>query len=658
MAHPIILGDHSYVEPISSMDFMRGVPVTSYRGAMRTRTSTLWDSSTSYRGGRSSDRRDLREMCSRGRRVYRENTIGRSLLDTETDNVVAEGYRLHMQTNSPEFNREAPERFAAWLDRADITGLMGGTELMRASWREPRKDGDGGILLINNGGVPRLQYVPGDLITNPYKGFDVRSMFDGVEIDAVGRPTRFHIREVDEGGKDTITAVDARDFVYMAHRNGEPNALRGATVYEPIFALLDQVDAYLDAVIVAARMGAIFGLIMKKNKPQAVLDKLAQMANSQGNWQRGMTLENGLLQIIGTDEDVAQVQAHQPMQQTPDFLRACFRIACLAFDMPLEIGQKDLSQVNFSGGRIGLIGYYRSCRVKQAWHQLPWKRIVFWWLSIEKKRQALGFDNAFTTPFPEDYGQFSLQGREWDYNDPLKEAEADLMEISMGLASPQQKAKERGKDFEQLMRELAEARRMMMAAGLPLILSTHVNQEDAAAQGADTDPAPTTEPADAPLNGTQIAAALDVMKLLREGALTEPAAVEFVTKLGIDAVKAQQMARELPKLDAGAGDVAWKREVLKGLLAVPQAREAVYNAIDVLDLAEKTGLKRESGYVPPYAAVVAPAGQLNTGATIRDPEGDIVGADVINEEPVDAPVDGGGTRNTNPSEQQANQPAE
>jgi hypothetical protein len=34
-----------------------------------------------------------------------------------------------------------------------------------------------------------------------------------------------------------------------------------------------------------------------------------------------------MVKYIGTDEEVAQVQAHQPMQQTPDFIRAMLRLS-------------------------------------------------------------------------------------------------------------------------------------------------------------------------------------------------------------------------------------------------------------------------------------------------------------------------------------------
>jgi hypothetical protein len=194
----------------AGIEVARSLPASSYRGAVATRSGQTWSNSVSFRGGRSSERVDLGEMRSRARRVWEDNAIGRSLLNTETDNVVAEGFSLQMRSSSAAFNEEAEKRFYRWLDKADIAGHATGSQLFRMSWLEPRKDGDGGFLLLTRGGYPFLQYIPGDLIRNPYKGFDFHTMFDGVECDPAGRPVRFWIRDVDEGGKDEVADVSPR----------------------------------------------------------------------------------------------------------------------------------------------------------------------------------------------------------------------------------------------------------------------------------------------------------------------------------------------------------------------------------------------------------------------------------------------------------------
>lgn len=473
----------------------------SHSGAVGNRsTANDWGDSRSYNGGTGSDRRSLMAMRNRARRLFRENVIGRSLLLTEADNVISDGFSLQMRTDSAAFNDEAEERFYEWLDRADITGKMCGSDLFRASWIETRKDGDGGLILIRRGGKPFLQYVPSDLIANPMGSFSSATMYDGIEVDSAGRPIRFWVRDIDEFGKDISTPIAARDFVYISHPD-EPNAIRGTTVYGSVFRELDQLDGYKEAVIIAARMGAIFGLIEKRKNPGLITSGLPSLTNTQGENQKAITYENGMMKYIGPEDAVMQVQAQQPMQQTPDFIRAMMRIVGLAFDMPLEIAVKDLSQVNFSGARVGLIGFYRSCRVKQdRIKSIAWNRIVRWWLSVEQQRQALGYEDAFVTRFPDRYWNFMLNGREWAYNSPTEEATAALLEISMGIKSPQMACEERGRDWQEVQDQIEEARASNESRGIPNVLSSSTRD--------DTSAVPKPDPIQASIDPTQSPEAL------------------------------------------------------------------------------------------------------------------------------------------------------
>jgi len=131
-----------------------------------------------------------------------------------------------------------------------------------------------------------------------------------------------------------------------------------------------------------------------------------------------------------------------------------------------------------------------------------------------------------------------------------------------------------------------------------------------------------------PLNGAQITAAIEVLGKAREGSLSAEAASELLAQIGIERVKAQRIVDSLSSLTAGAGDVAFKREVLKALLSVPAAREAVYNATDVEDLIAQTGLTPEKDYQAPWIPVVAQSGPVVTGEVITDAQGDVVGGDV------------------------------
>jgi hypothetical protein len=260
---------------------------------------------------------------------------------------------------------EAEDRFYKWLETATSAGKASASGPVPHEWREPRKDGDGGFLLLKRGGYPRLQYIPGDLIRNPYKGFDFRTMFDGVECDPAGRPMRFWIRDVTRRAR--TRSPDRRPGLRLHRAPRRPaRRARGDGLRPDLRAA--RPDRQLPRL---GHQGRDPGLHLRADREAAEPGggdrALGTMTNSQGDQQKAITLENGMLKVMGTDESVFQVQASQPMQQTPEFMRALSASRRSGSTCRWRSALRDLSQVNFSGGQLGMKGYERTCRVRQDW---------------------------------------------------------------------------------------------------------------------------------------------------------------------------------------------------------------------------------------------------------------------------------------------------
>jgi lambda family phage portal protein len=450
----------------------------SYRGGVATRLDRGFSTNLSLVHGSTGERQKLASMRDRARQLDRDNSIAHSLLNTETDNVVAEGMTLQSRTSDNTFNNEAEERFYRWLDIADIRQSFSGSQLQRMIYRCARRDGDVGILLANVNGESRLQIIPADLIADETGGVG-KDRVNGIEFDRYGTPRRFSVRTVDDQGTDKYQWIPQQDMIFYAHRR-EPNQTRGESCFAQVFGLLDQLDGYIDAVVVASRMAAVFGLIFKESGGAAQYNSLPSITNSQGNPQKAITIENGMLKYIGQDDDVVQVQAQQPMAQTPDFIRAMMRLVGMPFDMPLELAMHDMSQVNFSSARIGLLSYYRACRSRQEdYIARVWNRVYRWWISREYKRWQLGDERAFVTPFPDDFLEYQWMARGWQYTDPVSEGQADQLAIDMGIDSPQGVCARLGRDWEAIQVDRKKAQDATRAASLPVIRSTLTRDEPA-----------------------------------------------------------------------------------------------------------------------------------------------------------------------------------
>jgi capsid protein len=433
----------------------------SYRGGSATRTSEGYDRSSGYPFGTAGERQEMVQARDRAYQAYRDNPVARTIADTEADNVIGDGLNYQPTTDSEAWNREAKDRYYQWLEDCSVRGpdYESGCEVERTLWSRGRVAGSIGWVLVNAGTPERLdqriQIIPREQIQTPDGKHGDPSIYDGVKFNQLGRPTEFYVLTQDDrlGRRDFVT-VPARDFVFMPHTT-EPNQVHGPSCYSTIFDLMAHLDRYVDGVSLAAWMATVMGIIFKQNNGAKQLAALGTLTNSQGVQQKAITFERGMVKYIGTDEEVAQVQAQQPMQQTPEFIRTMYRMLGQPFDMPLEVIAKDMSTCNFASARIGLLPFYRTCRIKAARFASRWSRTIRWWLSKEAAR-ADDDPKKWVTEFPELYWPHDLLVNAWDYTDPVSEAQADLLQIDMGTKSHKHVISERGRDAEQLLRDNTE----------------------------------------------------------------------------------------------------------------------------------------------------------------------------------------------------------
>lgn len=465
--------------------------LNSYQGGVPTRTSESWGTSQGLRFGTTLERFQLGSQRERAYQAYRNNPVARTLINTETDNVIGDGLNYQPTSTSEAWNREAKDRYYEWLENCSVRGadIISGCELQRLLWQRSRIAGDIGWILVARGPESRVQVVSAENIATPDGMAGATNIYDGIRFDAFGQPTGFYVLSHDERGAGrNFEPVPARDFVFLPHMT-EPNQARGESCYNTVFDLLSHLDRYVDGVSLAAWMATVFGIIFKEDTASRQLSNLPYLTNSQGAQQRAITLENGQVKFMAPEGEVVQVDAKQPMSQTPEFIRQMFRMIGQPFDMPLEVLAKDMSTVNFASARIGLLPFYRSCRIKAARFGSRWSRTIRWWLSREKQR-AGDDPKRWTTAWPENYWNHELLVNAWDYTDPVSEAQSDLLQIDIGTKTHQMVIAERGRDAEQILRERREW--MAKTEEMPQVHSTMTR--DPAAEPAPEPEEPDVEP--------------------------------------------------------------------------------------------------------------------------------------------------------------------
>jgi capsid protein len=413
---------------------------------------------------------------------------------------------------------------------------------------------------------------------------------DGILHDEAGNPVVYRILKEHPGSILMSSANDYQDvdadFVFHYYRQDRPGQRRGIPELTPSIQSFAELRRYCNAVLAAAETAADFAALIYTDSPadEAESAKTPESMDLVELVKRmGMVLPQGY--------KAEQLRAEQPTTTYPQFIDKKLAEIARCLNVPFTIAALDSSSSNLSARYLDAQIYNKNILIDRADLEAFLDRLLKLWLIwavripgyLPRPLPQLPADSGLMVP------RISVM-HEWvwpslgEHADPDKVASAQSQRLSSGTTSLPREMANMGLDWETEQATAARAMGITVEQYRKLLCVKLFGQLPEAAPAA---PAP--DPEDSTL--------------------------------------------------------AWKREMLKQLLAVPQAREAVYNGVNIEDLIAASGLMPEKGYKAPYAAVIAPAGKLVSGAVVRDPEGDIVGGDVENELPADSASATGGTRN-------------
>jgi lambda family phage portal protein len=365
--------------------------------------------------------------------------------------VVGSGFTLQAKTTDDTFNDAVEAKWMDWwtYGTPELRGYLSGCQLERHLRKSNRRDGDVGLVLLRDGGV---QLIESDLIESPVELLKLQNLtiVDGVKVNGQGRPVGYYIRSSGDVARGfEYTEVNARDFVFYPRIATEHQFnTRGVSAFSTTFPMFDHLDGYVDATVIAARMAAIFGLVIKKMNPTGAFNNLQySAANADGNQQAAMNLEPGMVHYLGLDEDITQVKSDHPSQSFPEFVATMLRLIGQPFSMPLEVLALDYSRTNYSSARAALEQFHRAARVEQReFANRVLSRIYKWRVSKWVN------DGELPTPADENYWAHTFVAPGWPYLDPVKEIQAAMLAIDGGLSTATDELAKIGKDFDDVTR--------------------------------------------------------------------------------------------------------------------------------------------------------------------------------------------------------------
>lgn len=291
----------------------------------------------------------------------------------------------------------------------------------------------------------------------------------GVEMDEWGAPVAYHLfrrNPVDwlpgqsaemRGQRERVPADQIR-HLFRPHAIGQT---RGVPPLFSAIMRINHLNRYEEAVVVAKRVSAC-------KLAWVVLGPENGEFKGDGETEDGLPVldtEPGTLGILKHGEDIKQLNFTEPADAFETFHRAMMRGVAAAGDVSHHALTGDLSGVNYSSARIGLLDERDGYMVLQNWlcdHCLDDSFAT--WLEEAMLRGMVPLPFAKFAKF----NAPAWRPRRWTWIDPAKEMAAAQTAIALGIKSRQQIIDESDgrSDFGEILDELADEQAKLKAADL------------------------------------------------------------------------------------------------------------------------------------------------------------------------------------------------
>ena len=413
------------------------------------------------------------ELRAKSRDLVRRNAWAAAGVEAFVSNAIGTGIKPQSMVADNTLREAIHGLWWDWCEEADAAGLTdfyglqalacramleGGECLVRLRYRRPEDGLPVGLQLQ----LLEPEHLPATLNQELPSGNVIRA---GIEFDRLGRRAAYHLYRSHPGdgslapmsgnggllgGMDTVR-VPASEVVHL-FRPLRPGQIRGEPWLARALVKLNELDQYDDAELVRKKTAAMFAGFITRLSPE---DNLMGEGLADANGAAMAGLEPGTMQILEPGEDVKFSQPADVGASYAEFLRMQFRAVAAAMGITYEMLTGDLTQVNYSSIRAGLLEFRRRCEAIQhnvIVHQLC-RPIWRAWM------EQAALEGALTLPKFAEHKRDYLSARwipqGWQWVDPKKEFDAMLTAIRAGLLSRSEAISAFGYDAEDIDREIA-----------------------------------------------------------------------------------------------------------------------------------------------------------------------------------------------------------
>lgn len=417
---------------------------------------------------------DASTLRARARQLVRNNPWASSAVEAWVTNCIGTGIRPHPLATDPDLKQRIMALWNRWVPQADADGRLDYYGLQALVTREQMEAGE--ILVRQRDRRPedglavplQLQVIEADHLrldmTRPAPGGNM--IRAGIEFDPVGRRVFYHLyRDHPGDGAMTFRANETRavpaDSILHIYKPLRAGQIRGVTGFAPVLIKLLDIDQYDDAEVVRKKTAALFAGFITSSRDEdsisagdpATADDDNLIEGQEG--ARRVDLEPGMLQNLDPGEDITFSSPADVGGSYESFMKLQLRALASGIGVTYEQISGDLSGVNFSSIRSGLIEFRRRCLMHQAQiincqlNEPVWRA----WFRQAVLSDALDIGRA-------DIDDPAISGVKWigqgfEYVNPVQDQQAHLSAVRAGFTTRGQVAMAMGRDPAEVENEIA-----------------------------------------------------------------------------------------------------------------------------------------------------------------------------------------------------------
>lgn len=470
----------------------------NYAAAQVNRLTQGW--STISASANTDIHRSLDAVRARSRQLARDDEYIKKWLAMVATNVVGPaGFRFQARvydapgkpdTLANGAIESAWARFCA-LGVCDVTGAQGMAGLQQLAIKAAARDGEfianiiRGADAANPFGIA-IQFLDVDrlatTLNRPAEGGD-NAIRMGVELNRFGRPVAYWLKASHPGDLYQATSgirgdgyqrIPAADIIH-GYIKDRPEQVRGMPWAHAAMVRLNNLGGYEEAAVIAARVGASkMGFFTTQDGQAEVVSTGIEDDPSADGAQDGaltMDADPGVFQSLPDGVQFQPFNPDYPSAMFADFVKANLRGIASGLGVAYHALANDLEGVSFSSIRSGTLEERDAWMMVQEWFAASFlERVFAEWLPMAMAFGQITMPNGSALPLAklDKFRPHTWQGRRWEWVDPLKDIEADIVAINAGLKSPQSVAAKLGLDYEDLLVEIKAAADLRQALGVTL----------------------------------------------------------------------------------------------------------------------------------------------------------------------------------------------